>query len=215
MSDEVERFKISDGEATWYLVVFPELGEAARSVAHFAKPLDDELSGSKLGYVFSFGTYKNRTQHSIEIKVRDAGEGIAAIRRVPHPGGATPMSAEDGRRPLDAAGGPIESFRGDAVACRSLAMDGMARDGLPRDGATQGGEAMALEHELSVYRTNLGSLMANEGKFVVIKGDEILPNAYDDYESATAAGYQRFGPVSFLVKKISRTEPVLYFSRDL
>jgi hypothetical protein len=74
---------------------------------------------------------------------------------------------------------------------------------------------MALEHEMGIYRANLTDLLANEGKYVVIKGDEILPGRYDDYEAALAAGYDRFGPVAFLVKRIQKTEPVLYFTRDL
>jgi hypothetical protein len=78
---------------------------------------------------------------------------------------------------------------------------------------------MALEHEMGVYRAHLMDLLGvndvNEGKYVVIKGDEILPAAFDDYSAALAAGYDRFGPVSFLVKKVQRVEPVLYFTRDL
>ena len=78
---------------------------------------------------------------------------------------------------------------------------------------------MALEHELGVFRAHLMDLLGeddvNEGKYVVIKGDEILPAAYDDYSAALAAGYDRFGPVAFLVKKVQRVEPVLYFTRDL
>ena len=71
---------------------------------------------------------------------------------------------------------------------------------------------MALEHEMGVYQANLMDLLANEGKYVVIKGDELLPAAYDEYDEALAAGYERFGPVPFLVKKIQKTEPILYFT---
>lgn len=74
---------------------------------------------------------------------------------------------------------------------------------------------MALEHEMAVYRTNLMELVQHEGKYVVIKGDEILPDVYAGYEEALAAGYGRFGPVPFLVKQVHKTEPVLYFTRDL
>ena len=74
---------------------------------------------------------------------------------------------------------------------------------------------MALEHEVAVYRSHLMDLLANEGKYVVIKGDEIVPEAFDAYEEALKEGYERYGPVPFLVKKVSRTEPVLYFTRDL
>lgn len=74
---------------------------------------------------------------------------------------------------------------------------------------------MALEREVAVYHENLAELLASEGKFVVIRGEEILPSAFDDYEAALRAGFDRFGPVPFLIKQISRTEPVLYFNRDL
>ncbi len=74
---------------------------------------------------------------------------------------------------------------------------------------------MALEREMAVYRAHLAALLANEGKFVVIKGEEILPGAHDDYESALKAGYDHFGPVSFLIKRVTRTEPILYFTRDI
>ena len=60
----------------------------------------------------------------------------------------------------------------------------------------------------------LGEDDVNEGKYVVIKGDD-LPDAHDDYSAALVAGYERFGPVPFLVKKAQRVEPVLYFTRDL
>jgi hypothetical protein len=78
-----------------------------------------------------------------------------------------------------------------------------------RDGGT-----MALEHEMATYQANLLELLANEGKFVVILGEEIA-GAYDTYEEALEAGYGRYGLVPFLVKKISRVEPIQYFSRDL
>lgn len=74
---------------------------------------------------------------------------------------------------------------------------------------------MGLEHEQAVYQRNLGDLLANEGKFVIIKGDEVVLTPTDDYPAALRVGFERFGPVPFLVKKIERYEPVHYFSRDL
>jgi hypothetical protein len=73
---------------------------------------------------------------------------------------------------------------------------------------------MALETEMAVYRSNLMELLINEGSYVVIKGEEILPPV-GTYEEALSAGYSKFGPGPFLVKQISRVEPILYFSRDL
>ena len=73
---------------------------------------------------------------------------------------------------------------------------------------------MSFEHELEVYNAHLIELLRNEGKFVVICGDEIA-GSFDTYDDALEAGSTRFGPVPFFVRKIQRAEPVHYFSRDL
>lgn len=73
---------------------------------------------------------------------------------------------------------------------------------------------MALETELATYHANLLEMLPeNEGRFVVIKDQEIL-GAFEDYDKALEADYNRYGPVPFLVKKVQRHEPVHYFSRD-
>ena len=77
-----------------------------------------------------------------------------------------------------------------------------------------GKTAMPFEKELNVYDANLIDLLANEGKFVLIFGDEI-GGIFDDYEEALKAGYEKYGLESFLVKQINRNEPIYYFSRDL
>jgi hypothetical protein len=74
--------------------------------------------------------------------------------------------------------------------------------------------AMSFERELEIYNANLMDLLANEGQFVVIRGEEIA-GAFATYDAALEAGYTRYGPVPFLVRKIQRAEPVHYFSRDL
>jgi hypothetical protein len=61
---------------------------------------------------------------------------------------------------------------------------------------------MALENELALYRSKLGELLAHEGK-------------YATFGLALEAGYDRYGPVSFLCKPIRRLEPILFFSHDL
>jgi hypothetical protein len=80
----------------------------------------------------------------------------------------------------------------------------------------RGGITMALEHEIEVYRANLMDMLGvnyvNEGKYTLIKGDEIL-GPFDAYEDAIRIGYDRHGLTPFLVKKLERNEPVLYFSR--
>jgi hypothetical protein len=73
---------------------------------------------------------------------------------------------------------------------------------------------MALEREMATYKTHLMELLANEGKFVVVRGEGI-DGPYDSYEEALSAGYEKYGLEPFLVKQISRDEPIQYFSRDL
>jgi hypothetical protein len=77
---------------------------------------------------------------------------------------------------------------------------------------------MALEYEAQVYRTHLMDMLGvndvNEGKFVVIKGDEISP-PFETYEEALEVAYARHGLGPFLIKRVERNETVLYFSRDL
>jgi hypothetical protein len=73
---------------------------------------------------------------------------------------------------------------------------------------------MALERELAVYRDHLPGLLSAEGKYVVIKGEDIA-GVYGTLDDALGAGHGKYGPVSFLVKQIRATEPILYFARDL
>jgi hypothetical protein len=75
---------------------------------------------------------------------------------------------------------------------------------------------MGFERELEVYRDNLMELLANEGKFVAIRHDQVV-GPFTTYEEALESAYDRFGVVPFLVKKVHRpeAEPIHYFSRDL
>ncbi len=68
---------------------------------------------------------------------------------------------------------------------------------------------MAFETERAVYHANLDDLLAHEGKFVVIKG-ETIAGTRDTYEQVLELGYQQFGPVPFLVKKIRPEERAAY-----
>ena len=42
-----------------------------------------------------------------------------------------------------------------------------------------------------------------EGKFVLIRAKEVV-DFYDDYTDAVRAGYERFGIIPFLVKKVAQ-----------
>lgn len=72
-----------------------------------------------------------------------------------------------------------------------------------------------LSKELSTYRLKLPTLIGQQGKFVLIKGENI-DGVYNTYSEAMTAGYTKHGISSpFFVRKISPVEQVLFFSRDL
>jgi hypothetical protein len=73
---------------------------------------------------------------------------------------------------------------------------------------------MALEKELAIYKNNLATLKANEGKFVLIEAEQGVVNTFTSYEDAMKEGYEKFGlGKPFLVKQIRAIEHVQYVSR--
>ncbi len=73
---------------------------------------------------------------------------------------------------------------------------------------------MPLERELRTYRARLPDLLVDQGKFVVIRDDEVI-GVYGDYEDALRVGYERCGTRAFLVKRIEAVETINHFTRDL
>lgn len=71
---------------------------------------------------------------------------------------------------------------------------------------------MALEKEVATYDANLDTLKAQEGKFVLIKGEEIV-DLFATYEDAIKEGYQKFGLEPFLVRQIRAIEQVHFITR--
>ena len=71
---------------------------------------------------------------------------------------------------------------------------------------------MALEKELQTYKAKLPELVANEGKFVLIQGEEVV-DVYGRYEDAIKAGYDKFKLGPFLVKQIQSVEQIQFISR--
>ena len=71
---------------------------------------------------------------------------------------------------------------------------------------------MALEKELETYQAKLAELAASEGKYVLIRGNEIS-GIFDTYSDAIKEGYTRFGLDPFLVKQIQAIERVQFVSR--
>jgi hypothetical protein len=68
---------------------------------------------------------------------------------------------------------------------------------------------MPLEREMKTYREKLPELLDQEGRFVLIREDD-LAGTFDTYADAIQAGYERFGLKQFLVKQIAATEPVYF-----
>ena len=73
---------------------------------------------------------------------------------------------------------------------------------------------MALEKEIETYNRELPNLLAQQGKFVVIREDKII-GTFVSYEDALKLGYEKCGLEPFLVKRIQAIEQVQFFSRDL
>lgn len=71
-----------------------------------------------------------------------------------------------------------------------------------------------LAAELEVFKANLPNLLADEGKFALIVGKELV-GVFSSYDDALKIGYEKAGLKPFLVKKISGTETIAYFSRDI
>jgi len=70
----------------------------------------------------------------------------------------------------------------------------------------------ALEKELETYKKRLPELKAEEGKFALIHGDEVV-DSFTSYEDAIKQGYTRFKLEPFLVKRISSIEQAQFISR--
>ena len=73
---------------------------------------------------------------------------------------------------------------------------------------------MPLEQELATYREKLPDLLQHEGKFVLIRGREVV-DTFTAYEDALRQGYRQFGLDPFLVKRIQAVEQVQYVTRSI
>jgi hypothetical protein len=70
-----------------------------------------------------------------------------------------------------------------------------------------------LDRELATYEQHKEKLLAQEGRFVLIQGDEIV-GIWDTYNDALEAGYEKFGLATpFLIKQVRDVEEVQFFTR--
>ncbi|HVW54586.1 MAG TPA: hypothetical protein VHC00_02780 [Rhizobiaceae bacterium] len=70
-----------------------------------------------------------------------------------------------------------------------------------------------FEKEIETYNKKLPELLNEVGRFILIKGDEVV-STYDTYNDAVKAGYERFKLEPFFVKQIAPTEKIHFFTRD-
>jgi hypothetical protein len=66
-----------------------------------------------------------------------------------------------------------------------------------------------LEVEYATYKARLPELLAHEGEYVLIKGEEVV-GFFKTSRAAVREGYRRFGMVPIFVKKVAAVEPVIY-----
>jgi hypothetical protein len=71
---------------------------------------------------------------------------------------------------------------------------------------------MALEKELETYKSKLPEFKGNEGKFVLVHGDEVV-GTFSTYDDAIKEGYAKFKLEPFLVKQIQAIEQVQLVTR--
>ena len=68
---------------------------------------------------------------------------------------------------------------------------------------------MPLETEQRTYDRKLPDLLVHEGRFTLIKGEEVV-GIYPSWEAGVRAGYERFGRVPFMVREIRREPEVAH-----
>lgn len=68
--------------------------------------------------------------------------------------------------------------------------------------------------EMATYRAHLLELLAREGAYVVIRGEEII-GIRDSLEEAERLGYGRFHFDGFMIRRIAAVEEVLRFPRPV
>ena len=71
---------------------------------------------------------------------------------------------------------------------------------------------MALEKELETYHKYLPNWSEHEGKFVLIKDDEVF-GFFSSYDDVVREGYRRFKLDPFLAKRVNMIEQSHFISR--
>ena len=72
----------------------------------------------------------------------------------------------------------------------------------------RGTHADVMAVQLVTYRDNLDTLLCDEGKYVVIRGREII-GIYETQDEAIRVVIERFGSEPVLIKQIVAREPMI------
>jgi hypothetical protein len=73
---------------------------------------------------------------------------------------------------------------------------------------------VALQKELETYKNKLSELKKDEGKFVLIHGEDVI-DTFSSYDDAIKEGYKLFKLEPFLVKQIHSVEQIQFISRSI
>jgi hypothetical protein len=71
-----------------------------------------------------------------------------------------------------------------------------------------------FDQERRTYESHKAELLKDEGRYVLIKGDDVA-GVWSTYEEALEAGYGRFGLQPFYVKQVAAVESVIQITRDV
>ncbi len=71
-------------------------------------------------------------------------------------------------------------------------------------------EKECLKEEYEFYLSNKEKLLQYEGKFVLIKGNEIV-DIFSSYEDALKGGLKRFGNSPFPIQQVKKIEDINYY----
>ena len=66
-------------------------------------------------------------------------------------------------------------------------------------------QSKKLSQEMETYRKHLSEWSDREGQFVLIHGSEVC-GFFEEYVQAITKGYEQFGIIPFLVKKVMRQQ---------
>lgn len=91
---------------------------------------------------------------------------------------------------------------------RPAASDSKRREFSWKDFKAEGRDGSAPVPEFETYAAHLEELLEDSGKFVLVKGSEVV-GVYESEEAADAVAARRFGGEPVMIKRIAAADPVV------